>query len=354
MTKTELEKKPLSDLHALAADAGVERFRMLSKAELVDRLAEGDGDSGGGGGRDSGGGRAPRSGRSRSASGSGSGRTGTDGRSGGSGGGRSGRSGEGEGSGGSDSGRSRGGRSDRSGEGRSGGSGEGGERSRRRRRRSGSGSDSGSGSGSSGSSGREREAPHSETEEEGAERLPEPTPPERAPAPTPVDRSADEASARPKRRRRRRRFGRRKDGVSLQDLLLPPEAGRQAVLVGETRAACTALLRGVAAELAGDSKGPDPVALLIDPTPEELADWKREAPQAEIVAAGQARHATDALALAKTRAAEEDVILLVDSLTRLAEDFGDVDTAKDFFDAGQAVAGTGSLTIVVALEHSAD
>jgi hypothetical protein len=311
MTKSELEKKPLSDLHLLAADAGVERFRMLTKAELVDKLAEGNG---GGATAGSGGGRSRASG-GRSRSGSGSGRGGGEG-------------------------------SSRSGGSREGGSREGGDRPRRRRRRSGSGSGE-----------REREAPPAETEEEGAERLPEPTSFERAPEPAPVDRSAadsgDEGSARPRRRRRRRRFGRRKDGVSIQDLLLPPVSGRQAVLVGESRAACTALLRGVAADLAADSKGPDPVALLIDPTPEELADWKREAPQAEIVSAGQARHATDALALAKTRAASEDVILLVDSLTRLAEDFGDTDTAKEFFDAGQAVSGTGSLTVVAALEQPA-
>jgi hypothetical protein len=351
MNKSELEKKPLSDLHSLAAEAGVERFRMLTKAELVDKLADGDGGSDGGGGSDegSGGGRAPRSGRSRSGSGSGrsrsnsgSGRTGTD-----AGEGRSERSGSGRsgGSGGSGEGRSGG-----SGDGRSSASGEDGERPRRRRRRSGSGS----GSGASG--GREREAAHDETEEEGTERVPETPPRERTPEPaaSAAADSGEEGSARPKRRRRRRRFGRRKDGVSIQDLLLPPESGRQAVVIGETRAACTALLRGVAADLAGDSKGPDPVALLIDPTPEELADWKREAPQAEIVSAGQARHATDALALAKTRAASEDVILLVDSLTRLAEEFGDTDTAKDFFDAGQNVSGTGSLTVVAALERPSD
>jgi len=97
--------------------------------------------------------------------------------------------------------------------------------------------------------------------------------------------------------------------------------------------------------------------LLIDPSPEELADWKREAPQAEIVAAGQARHANDALAQAANRAGGgEDVILLVDSLTRLAnEDFGDTDTAKAFFDAGRAQgsAGGGSLTVVVAIERPA-
>ena len=42
MTKTELDSKPLSDLHQLAAAAGVERYRMLSRAELVERLSDGD------------------------------------------------------------------------------------------------------------------------------------------------------------------------------------------------------------------------------------------------------------------------------------------------------------------------
>src|SRR6202012_2691351 len=94
--------------------------------------------------------------------------------------------------------------------------------------------------------------------------------------------AADEGSSRGRRpRRRRRRFGRRRDGVSIQDLLLPAEAGRQAVLLPDSREAATELLRGVAADLSSASDGPDPVALLIDPSPEELADWKREAPQAE-------------------------------------------------------------------------
>jgi transcription termination factor Rho len=127
------------------------------------------------------------------------------------------------------------------------------------------------------------------------------------------------------------------------------------VLLADTREAATDLLRGVAADLASASDGPDPVALLIDPSPEELADWKREAPQAEIVSAGQARHATDALATAQRRAGEgEDVILLVDSLTRFADGFGDTDSAKEIFDGGSpdSVKGKGSLTVVVALERS--
>ncbi|HET7443740.1 MAG TPA: Rho termination factor N-terminal domain-containing protein [Solirubrobacterales bacterium] len=287
MTKAELETKPLSELHALAAEAGVEKYRMLSKAELAAALSDGDANGTGSGGGSRSGGSAP----SRSSS-------------------------------------------------------EGRERSsssRRRRRRP----------------PRERER-RDETDEGEREKpppaaaTPEPAPSEPAPAAAPPAPASE--PARP-RRRRRRRFGRRgKDGVTIQDLLLPPEAGRQAILAAETREACTTLLRGVAADLAAASKGPDPVVLLIDPGPEELADWKREAPQAEIVAAGQARHATDALAQAATRAGSgEDIILLVDSLTRLATDFGDTDTAKEFFDAGRAqgAAGGGSLTIVAALERQA-
>ena len=143
--------------------------------------------------------------------------------------------------------------------------------------------------------------------------------------------------------------------MGLQDLLLPAVSGRQAIVYAESREGCTELLRGLAAELSGNSNGgPDPIALLIDPSPEELAEWRREAPQAEIVAAGQARHADDALAQAARRAADgEDVILLIDSLSRFTESYGDVDGAKQLFDAGrEAATGSGSLTVVAAVERS--
>jgi hypothetical protein len=286
MTKTELESKHLSDLHQLAAAAGVERFRMLTRAELIERLSDGNGDEGG------------------SASGD------------------------------ADADESR-------------------ERPRRRRRRS-------------GSSGREREARTDVEEEE--EEQPRPRRSRAASSSrdsedsgrdaedSEKDSDEDGEGERPRRRRRRRRpFGRRKEGISIQDLLLPAESGRQAVLIADNREAATELLRGVAADLTEASDGPDPVALLIDPSPEELADWKREAPKAELVSAGQARHADDALAAAQRRAGDgEDVILLVDSLTRFAESFGDNDAAKELFDAGRAekASGKGSLTVVVALERA--
>lgn len=271
MTKTELEKKHLSDLHLLASEAGIEKYRLLTKAELIERLAEGNG------------GGTERQAKERQ---------GTEERQ---------------------------------------------ERPRRRRR----------------SEPRDRSEPREPRER------PE-IAPERQPAPEPVARAERAEPAEPAgeparpRRRRRRRFGRRKQGVTLQTLLLPPEAGRQTLVFAETREGCTTLLRSVAADLSADSKGPDPVALLIDPSPEELADWKREAPQAEIVSAGQPRHASDALAQAAARAGKgEDVILLVDSLTRLGEATGDAEAAKEFFDAGreQGSAGGGSLTVVAALER---
>lgn len=267
MTKSELEKKPLSDLHLMAAEAGIEKYRMLTRTELIERLA---GENGNGASAE------PPAEKA--------------------------------------------------------------ERPRRRR-----------------SEPREqRERPKPRERSERRER------PEKAPEPAPepaARREPDSAAAEPSRpkRRRRRRFGRRdKQGLTLQTLLLPPEAGRQALVFAETREGCTALLRGVAADLSADAKGPDPVALLIDPSPEELADWKRDAPQAEIVSAGQPRHASDALAQAASRAGGgEDVILLVDSLTRLAEAYGDAESAKEFFDAGreQGSTGGGSLTVVAALER---
>jgi transcription termination factor Rho len=277
MTKTELEQKHLSDLHLLASEAGIEKYRLLSKTELIDRLAGENGD----------GAEAPAE-----------------------------KPAEKE------------------------------ERPRRRRR-----------SGRTGSPGVADENRTDRKEREEQPRAPrerEEKAPEREPAPVAREERAE--PSRP-RRRRRRRFGRRKQGVTLQTLLLPPEAGRQALVFAESREACTALLRGVAADLSADSKGPDPVALLIDPSPEELADWKRDAPQAEIVSAGQPHHASDALAQAAARAGKgEDVILLVDSLTRLGEATGDAEAAKEFFDAGreQASQSSGSLTVVAALERSSE
>jgi hypothetical protein len=277
MNKTELDSKHIAELHSLAAEAGVPRYRMLRREELIEKLLDGKPAQGGG--------REPR--------------------------------------------------------------GEGAPKRERppRRRRERSGADRPP---------RDREprerpsrerAPKEDAAAQPAasEAAPEPA---SAPAAAPAPPAAAETE-RPRRKRRRRRFGRKSKGIGVTDLLLPPP-GRQALVYGESRAACTALLREIAGELSGESNGPDPIALLVDPSPEELADWKREAPQAELVAAAQARHAGDALAQAVRRAESgEDVILLVDSLSRLE----DADVAKQIFD-GAPTQANGSLTVVAALERS--
>ena len=43
MNKSQLESKHIAELHELAAEAGVERYRMLSRAELIEKLAGGNG-----------------------------------------------------------------------------------------------------------------------------------------------------------------------------------------------------------------------------------------------------------------------------------------------------------------------
>ncbi len=268
MTKAELDSKHIAELHSLAAEAGVPRYRMLRREELIEKLLDGKSAQAA---------REPR--------------------------------------------------------------GEGAPKRERppRRRRERSSADRPP---------RDRPPRDRAPKEEAAEA---PAAPEPASVPTPEPSAARAAAEteRPRRKRRRRRFGRKSKGLGLTDLLLPPP-GRQALVYGESRTACTALLREIAGELSGESGGPDPIALLVDPSPEELADWKREAPQAELVAAAQARHAGDALAQAVRRAESgEDVILLVDSLTRIE----DADVAKEIFDGAPAQA-KGSLTVVAALERA--
>jgi Rho termination factor, N-terminal domain len=284
VNKSELESKHLAELHSLAAEAGVERYRMLPRGELIEKLA-GGGNGGAKPKRD--GGRAPR---------------------------RRGRGGGGGGGGGD---RPRGGGDRPSRERR--------ERKPREERKP-----------------RGEGKPRQEPKRAPREEKPESPRPEATPA---------AGSERPKRKRRRRWGRRRKGGIRVHDLLLPPAAGARAIVYAESRAACTTLLRELAGELAGESKGPDPIALLVDPSPEELADWKREAPRAEIVSAGKASHAEDALAQAARRAGGgEDVIVLIDSLTRFAADFAGPDEARDLFAAGQD-ASSGTLTILAALER---
>ena len=41
MTKAELDSKHIAELHSLAAEAGVPRYRMLRREELIEKLLDG-------------------------------------------------------------------------------------------------------------------------------------------------------------------------------------------------------------------------------------------------------------------------------------------------------------------------
>jgi hypothetical protein len=312
MSKTELESKHLAELHALAAEAGIERYRMLGRAELIEKLV-GAGD--GRGKAASSGSPRPESGRRRSR------------------GERPRRDGREE--------KPRGDkpRREKSPE-------EGGQRRRSEEPRGGRRREEA------------REPGGRQQQSKGREQQPPPPPSESAAVAEPAADAepTDAAGERPKRRRRRRRWGRRRKGLRVHDLLLPGASGRQSIVYAEDRQTCTALLREVAAQLADASEGPDPIALLIDPSPEELADWRRDAPQSEIVAAGKANHADDAIAQAIRRAeGGENVIVLIDSLSRFAESYGDADGARALLDTALSASGStsGSLTVVAAVERIA-
>ena len=53
LERSELEASPLADLHAIADQVGIEGFKRLRKAELIDKIlaAQGNGDAGKSSGR---------------------------------------------------------------------------------------------------------------------------------------------------------------------------------------------------------------------------------------------------------------------------------------------------------------
>ena len=145
------------------------------------------------------------------------------------------------------------------------------------------------------------------------------------------------------------------------DLLVPLARGQRVLVAAAPRSGRTTLLRSLAGAL-----GPDAelvvIVLLVDERPEEATRWRTALPDAEIAAATadispkeQARVADMALARAKRRAETgDDVVMIVDSLSRLAVAKRGPEAAKALFGAGRELAeeGTGSLTVVAtALEE---
>ncbi len=141
------------------------------------------------------------------------------------------------------------------------------------------------------------------------------------------------------------------------DLLAPLAYGQRVLVEAQPRAGRTSFLRSLAKAIAGGTEdGPGVTVLLVDERPEEVTAWGREVPGVEIEAAPadlgaheQIKVAERALAKVKRQAETgEDVVIIVDSLTRLGNAYGDAGAVKPFFGTGRELEeeGAGSVTVI--------
>jgi transcription termination factor Rho len=146
------------------------------------------------------------------------------------------------------------------------------------------------------------------------------------------------------------------------DLLTPLAFGQRVLVLAEPRSGRTTLLRALAEPI--QRAGARLTVMLADERPEEVTEWERAVPDAEIIAAPadqepaeQVRAAELAMGLAKRRAESgEDVVILIDSLSRLALGYRDPARVKRVFGAGRELSeeGTGSLTVIATVLASDD
>lgn len=142
--------------------------------------------------------------------------------------------------------------------------------------------------------------------------------------------------------------------VRAVDLLAPLALGERILVLAEPRSGRTTLLRALARSFM--KGGARLLILLADERPEEVTEWERALPEAEVIASpadteprDQVRAAELAIGHAKRRAeAGEDVVVIIDSLSRLALGYRDTSRVKRIFGAGRELEGdeTGSLTVI--------
>jgi transcription termination factor Rho len=147
------------------------------------------------------------------------------------------------------------------------------------------------------------------------------------------------------------------------DLLTPLALGQRVLILSAPRSGRTTLLRGLARAVDA-AEGPELIVLLIDERPEEATAWREAVPEAaiatataELAPAEQVRLAELALERARRRVESgADVVLIVDSLSRLAVASGKAVEVKRLFGSGRDLAeeGAGSLTVVATVVAGAE
>ena len=147
------------------------------------------------------------------------------------------------------------------------------------------------------------------------------------------------------------------DAVLLREfsLLCAPAHGQRILVKASAGSGRTTLLRAVSKALVG-REDLELVVLLVDERPEEVAAWREAAPGAELAIATADMRPGEQLRLVElaighaTRRAESgvDVVLLVDSLSRIAVAADDPGRVKPLFGAGRDTdeESLGALTVI--------
>jgi transcription termination factor Rho len=155
------------------------------------------------------------------------------------------------------------------------------------------------------------------------------------------------------------------------DLVAPLGKGQRGMVVSPPKAGKTTILKQIANGIMANTEGVHLIVLLVDERPEEVTDWQRTVKAAEVVSSTFDRPAEDHTQVAELvlhRAqrlveANKDVVILLDSITRLARAYnlaapasgrilsGGVDSTalyppKRFFGAARNIEEGGSLTII--------
>jgi transcription termination factor Rho len=159
--------------------------------------------------------------------------------------------------------------------------------------------------------------------------------------------------------------------MRLLDIIAPLGKGQRGLIVAPPRAGKTILLHKMSNAIAANHPEVTLIVLLIDERPEEVTDFIASVPSAEVISSTfdepAARHVQVAeMVIEKSKRlveAGQDVVILLDSITRLARahntvtpmsgkilsggvDAKALEKPKRFFGAARRIDGGGSLTIV--------
>ncbi|MBM4128916.1 MAG: transcription termination factor Rho [Nitrospira sp.] len=159
--------------------------------------------------------------------------------------------------------------------------------------------------------------------------------------------------------------------MRVMDIITPIGMGQRGMIVAAPRTGKTMLLQSIAKAVRKNHRDTHLIILLIDERPEEVTDWKRQVPTAEIISSTfdepPQRHCqVSEIVIEKAKRlveSKKNVVILLDSITRLARAYNSIiptsgkvlsggldanalQKPKRFFGTARNIENGGSLTIL--------